>query len=64
MSYRLSLWDPTLPAEEMLFDVPFEGTQEEGFLELQKTVDSGKARLGQLLAEDGLVLKTYARPSN
>lgn len=63
MSYRISLWDDrrTNESDAGLSEQPFHGTQDEAVTFLEQTVDSGQARLGQVLAEDGLVLKTYAR---
>jgi hypothetical protein len=63
--FRLSLWDPSCAKEEGQFsEVSHEGPVEAAFQALQATVNSGKARYGQVLAEDGLVLKNYARAVN
>lgn len=63
--FRLSLWDPTCVKEEGQFsEVLHEGPENAAYLALRDTVDSGKAVFGQVLAEDGLVLKNYARAVN
>lgn len=63
--FRLSLWDPSRTKEDGQFsEVSHEGPEDAAFQALLETVNSGKARFGQVLAEDGLVLKNYARATN
>lgn len=66
--YHLSLWDDTRKHEPdhgiTQEALPFGITEEEALNALYQAVDSGKAKLGQLLAEDGLVLKMHARADN
>ena len=64
--YRLSLWDSTRAHETNngISEVKVDCSEEEAIEQLLTTVDSGKATFGQVLTENGLILKNYARPVN
>ena len=62
--FRLSLWDRrrVREADRGFTEQAHRGSEHDAFRALVKVVDNGEATLGQLLTEDGLVLKNYARP--
>jgi hypothetical protein len=63
--FRLWIFDPTRAKDDGMFsEVAHDGPEEAAFQALQDTINDSKAQFGQVLAEDGLILKNCVRTVN